>query len=58
MPPPPQPTPVSKPKPAAEKVVIEANPSKDMMRTSMAMMGCSGVLMGMGVGVPPSLLNR
>lgn len=43
--------------PPIEKAALEANPSKEMMQTSAAIAGMGGLLLGMGVGVPPALLN-
>eukprot|EP00397_Hematodinium_sp_SG-2012_P004702 GEMP01004715.1.p1 GENE.GEMP01004715.1~~GEMP01004715.1.p1 ORF type:complete len:1021 (+),score=264.21 GEMP01004715.1:65-3127(+) len=57
MPPPPEPTPV-KPKAEVKSMpVIVANPQKDALVSALVMTGGSAMLMGIGTGVPPPLLN-
>jgi len=56
MPPPPQPTPV-KPKAEVKKQVVVENPQRDALVSAAALTGGSALLMGLGHGVPISLLN-
>merc|ERR550534_2690643 len=57
MPPPPQPTPVAKPKTVAPKAEAVANPGKDAAVTALTLTTGSAALLGMGAGVPGQLLN-
>mmetsp|Transcript_9299 Transcript_9299/g.22846 ORF Transcript_9299/g.22846 Transcript_9299/m.22846 type:complete len:1027 (-) Transcript_9299:900-3980(-) len=57
MPPPPQPTPVSKPKVVEAKEIEKVDPKKEMMQTANIIAGTGAGIIAIGTGVPPALLN-